>query len=108
MNKLERELEEMVRIPGVSGYEDRIREYIKNKVREIVDEKSITIDVIGNLIVKVGSGERKIALIAHMDEIGLIVTKIEQDGKIAFSKIGGIQDILLPGTAWEIITEKGG
>lgn len=107
MNKLERELEEMVRIPGVSGYEDRIREYIKNKVREIVDEKSITIDVIGNLIVKVGSGERKIALIAHMDEIGLIVTKIEQDGKIAFSKIGGIQDILLPGTAWEIITEKG-
>ncbi|MEM3165664.1 MAG: M42 family metallopeptidase [Candidatus Methanomethylicia archaeon] len=109
MNKLEleKELEEMVKIPGVSGYEGRIREYIRSKVIEIVDEKNVIIDAIGNLIVKVGSGERRIALIAHMDEIGLVVTKIEQDGKIAFSKIGGIQDILLPGTLWEIITEKG-
>ncbi|MEM3615060.1 MAG: M42 family metallopeptidase [Candidatus Methanomethylicia archaeon] len=107
MKELEMELERLVSIPGISGHEDEVRSHIAEKVKEIVGKENVSIDSIGNLVAKVGENGRRIALIAHMDELGLMVTKIENDGKIAFSKLGGIQDTLLPGTFWEIITERG-
>ena len=106
MKMLEKELEELILTPGVSGYEDEVREHIIKKLMEIIPREEYWVDNIGNLIVKVGNGKKKIALIAHMDELGLVVTKIEKDGKIAFRKLGGLQDIMLAGTHWEILTEK--
>ncbi|MCD6154428.1 MAG: M42 family metallopeptidase [Candidatus Verstraetearchaeota archaeon] len=102
-----REFEELILTPGVSGYEEKIREKIAEKLKGILEPDKILVDSIGNLIVKVGRGRRRIALIAHMDELGLIVTKIERDGRIAFRKMGGINDQTLIGTQWEILTEKG-
>ena len=63
---------------GVSGNEENIREVIKEEIKDYVDE--IRKDVLGNLIaVKKGSG-KKILLSAHMDEIGIMVTHIEDNG----------------------------
>lgn len=74
---------------GVSGYESRVREIIKDAVKDYADE--ITVDAIGNLIVyKKGSGKdkKKIMAAAHMDEIGLQVTKIESSGLIKVKNLG--------------------
>jgi len=74
---------------GVSGYEKEVRDYIKNVVKDYADD--IMVDAIGNLIVcKNGSGEdkKKIMAAAHMDEIGLQVTKIESSGLIKFKLLG--------------------
>ncbi|NLM44389.1 MAG: M42 family metallopeptidase [Clostridiales bacterium] len=74
---------------GVSGYEKEVRDYIKNVVKDYADD--IMVDAIGNLIVcKNGSGEdkKKIMAAAHMDEIGLQVTKIESSGLIKFKPLG--------------------
>lgn len=82
-------LNELTQAFGVSGYEKEIRDVIKNEIKDDADE--IIVDAIGNLIAyKKGSGEnkKKIMLAAHMDEIGMQVKKIEDDGKIKVKPLG--------------------
>lgn len=80
---------------GVSGFERDVREVIKKEVGKYSD--SVKVDNMGNLIaLKKGSRKncKKIALIAHMDEIGLLVKRIEK-GFIEFTKLGGIDNRIL-------------
>lgn len=80
---------------GVAGNEDMIRQVITNEVSGKVDE--IRVDTLGNLIcVKKGTG-KKIMLAAHMDEIGLIVTYIDEKGFLRFSNVGGISQFFSVG-----------
>lgn len=73
---------------GPSGSEEDIREVIKKEVRDHVDE--VYTDALGNLIaVKKGKG-RKVMLAAHMDQIGLIITGIDDNGFLRFSNVGGV------------------
>jgi endoglucanase len=78
--------------PGAPGFEQRIRRLIIEEVQPFVDY--IEVDHMGNLIaVKYGtqkpSDEKKIMVAAHMDELGLIVKYIDQDGFIRFHTLGG-------------------
>ena len=98
------ELREITRIPGISGYEEKVREKLIEWVEPYAD---YTIDTIGNLLVELGEGELKAIFMAHMDEIGLLITGIRQDGKLTFRKIGGIDDRLLYGRHFDVITENG-
>ncbi|OYT42961.1 MAG: peptidase M42 [Candidatus Aenigmarchaeota archaeon ex4484_56] len=78
---------------GVSGFENEVRELIKSEIKSNVDK--IEIDNLGNLIAfKKGIKNKKTALIAHMDEIGFVVKRVEK-GFINFTKIGGIDDRIL-------------
>ncbi|MDF2891776.1 MAG: family peptidase [Clostridia bacterium] len=82
-------LKELSQAFGVAGYEKEVRELIKEEVKAYSDE--IITDAMGNLIVyKMGEGpqKKKIMLAAHMDEIGLQVTKIENDGQIKVKTLG--------------------
>ncbi len=98
------ELREITRIPGISGYEERVREKIAEWVEPYAD---YTVDTIGNLVVELGEGELKGLFMAHMDEIGLLITGVRPDGKLTFRKIGGIDDRLLYGRHLDVITENG-
>ena len=49
----------------------------------------------------------KIMLAAHMDEVGLMVKTITKDGFIQFSKMGGIDDRILPAQKVTLYTKKG-
>lgn len=98
-------LEEMIRVPGVSGFEDDIRDYIRTKV-EAMGLKPHE-DNLGDLIVTVGDNGPHVVFIAHMDELGLIVSKLEQDGSLRIRKVGGIDDRTLVGRVVEIKTQKG-
>ncbi|UCE90884.1 MAG: M42 family metallopeptidase [Methanobacteriota archaeon] len=98
-------IEEMIGVPGVSGYEDDIREYLRAKVDAIGCEARE--DNIGNLIATVGSKGPHIVFIAHMDELGLVVTRMEEDGSLRVRKVGGIDDRTLVGRVVEIKTSKG-
>ncbi len=71
-----------------SGNEERIRAMIQEEAKPFADE--IWEDASGNLIVhKKGEG-KKLMLDAHMDEIGIIVTYIEENGLLRFSNLGGL------------------
>lgn len=73
---------------GVSGNEEEVREIIKGEIQGKVDE--ISVDALGNLIaVKKGSG-KKIMVAAHMDEIGIMATYIDEKGFIRFAGLGGV------------------
>lgn len=82
-------LKELSQAFGVSGYEHEVRDLIRSEAAPFAD--SIEIDAIGNLIVfKRGSiaEKKKIMMAAHMDEIGLQVTKIDDRGFIRFQSLG--------------------
>lgn len=97
-------LERLISTFSVSGNEYAVRKLIRAEIRKYVDE--ISIDKLGNLIAhKKGSGP-KIMLAAHMDEIGLMVKKIDPMGKIYFAMIGGIDPVMLLGERVHIETEK--
>ncbi len=98
-------LEQLIRVPGVSGYEDDIREFIRAKAGAMGVKTEE--DNIGNLIATVGDKGPLVMFMAHMDELGLIVTRIEDDGSLRVRKVGGIDDRTLVGRVVEIKTEKG-
>lgn len=80
---------ETVSNTGVSGFESNRANFLKGKFEEFCDE--VSIDTIGNVIaVKKGNGKGKIMYVAHMDEIGLMVTDIDDKGMISFISVGGV------------------
>ena len=91
-------LKQLCALSGVSSWEDEVRDFIRNQAQPYAD--SIRTDAIGNLIVfkkgKKPTGN-KLLLSAHMDEVGLMVKKIEDDGTLRFSSVGGIDRRVLLG-----------
>lgn len=82
---------------GPSGHEEQIREVIRAEVAPLADE--IQVDVLGNLIaVKKGQGGgKKIMLSAHMDEIGVIISYVDDKGFLRIQPIGGVDLATLVG-----------
>ncbi|PKM83898.1 MAG: aminopeptidase [Firmicutes bacterium HGW-Firmicutes-13] len=80
---------------GPSGREEEIKDIIKELVKPLADE--ITEDSLGNLIVRKKGPGKKIMAAAHMDELGLIVTFIDENGFLRFSNVGGISPHILLG-----------
>lgn len=81
-------LEELTSKFGPSSKEDIVREFITNEIQDYVDE--IQVDSLGNLIARKKGPGKKIMISAHMDQIGLMVTHIDEKGFIRFTNIGGI------------------
>ena len=89
-------LKELSETAGVSGQEERIRACVSEHLAPLVDE--LHIDTLGNLTgLKRGcdSSGRRVMLAAHMDEIGLIVTRLEK-GFLRFAGVGGVDLGALP------------
>jgi putative aminopeptidase FrvX len=80
-----------------SGYEHQIRKLIREEIRGYADE--IKTNPLGSLIArKRGSGKgSKVMLAAHMDEIGVMVTHIDDKGFCRFAPIGGVFPLTLLG-----------
>ena len=83
-------LKELAGAYGPSGREEEIRNLIERKISSKVDQ--VYTDALGNLIaVKKGQENgKRIMLAAHMDEIGLVASYIDDNGFIRVSNIGGI------------------
>jgi len=84
-------LKELCLMDGVASFEDNVRDYIINEISEYADD--MRIDALGNLIVfKKGAKEVPggLMLCAHMDEVGFIVRKIEDDGYLRFAPVGSV------------------
>jgi endoglucanase len=102
-------LETLSTLPGVSGGEDAVREAVIAAVRDNVD--SLEIDPLGSLIAGLApaasrrGGRRRgphVMLCAHIDEVGIMVTAIEKEGRLRFRSVGGIDPRLLPSQVFRI------
>ena len=84
-------LKDLCRLPGVSGDEDRVRDFIRAQAAPYAS--SIRTDALGNLIVfKRGAkaAGHRLLLAAHMDEVGVIVTRATDEGFLKFDFVGGV------------------
>ncbi|MBO7682722.1 MAG: M42 family peptidase, partial [Clostridia bacterium] len=84
-------------LPGVSGREEPVRDYI---ISQLPDDVTYETDALGNLYVEKKGAEppkNKVALFAHMDEVGLMVTYITDEGYLKFDEVGGIDPAVLIG-----------
>ncbi len=91
-------IQKLVETPGPSGFESLIRTVIQNEIKDLVDE--IRVDAMGNLIARKGKKAEnglRIMLSAHIDEIGLMVTHVDDRGFVRFTNIGGISPLTLMG-----------
>lgn len=93
-------LQQLTETFGPSGYEDNVREIVRAEVEQLADE--IRVDALGSLIVRrkpsrSNGDTRKIMIAAHMDEIGLIVSHVDQNGFVRFSPIGAVLRRYVPG-----------
>ena len=81
-------LKEICETPGAPGFEGLVRKIVVRELKKYADE--ISTDNMGNLIcVKKGKGDKRIMVAAHMDEIGFIVTNIDDKGFVRFHTLGG-------------------
>lgn len=75
---------------GVSGYENCVRNYIINEIKDYCE--NITVDTIGNLYAeKRSNSDKKITIVAYMDEPGVIVTDVTEDGYLKFDIVGRLK-----------------
>ena len=84
-------LRQLCALNGVSGDEDRVRDFIRSQAAPYAD--SLRTDPLGNLIVfKKGKhfGGPRLLLAAHMDEVGVIVTRATDEGFLKFDFVGGV------------------
>lgn len=81
-------LKSICETPGAPGFEQRIRAQVLQEVTPLVNE--VSVDNMGNVIaIKRGKMRKKVMVAAHMDEIGFIVTHIDDDGFVRFHPLGG-------------------
>ncbi|MDG1765437.1 MAG: M42 family peptidase, partial [Flavobacteriales bacterium] len=80
-------LKEICETPGAPGFEEPIRKLVLRELQGLVDH--IEIDNMGNVIaLKKGKSEKKVMIGAHMDEIGFIITHIDDKGFARFHTLG--------------------
>lgn len=88
----------MCALPGVASREDAVRRYVMREAEGYADE--MRVDALGNLIIW-KKGEKpcrnKLMLAAHMDEVGVMVRAITEEGYVKFSCVGGIDRRILLG-----------
>lgn len=85
-------IQQLVETTGPSGYESQVRELVIKNISKF--SKDIKTDSMGNVIARMGTkkaGGSRIMVSAHMDEIGIIATHIDENGFIRFTTIGGVR-----------------
>ena len=88
-------LREVTALPGLSGNEQAVAQYVADAFRPYCDE--VRIDPLYSVIAHIQGRGPKVMLCAHLDEIGLMVAKIEEDGALRVRRVGGVDPRILPG-----------
>lgn len=94
-------LKDLVSAPSPSGFEAPAQKVVRDYLKPYADK--LTSDNNGNLIAfKKGSGQLKVMVVGHADEIGLIINHIDDKGYVYVKGLGGFDVNLLPGLRLDI------
>jgi putative aminopeptidase FrvX len=99
-------LERLLTTPGPSGQEARVAEVWREAARPVGE---VSTDVLGSSWVCVSGtdGGRSLAVVGHIDEIGLAITHVGDDGLVAVRPLGGFDPHVLLGQRVEVLTRDG-
>lgn len=108
MSNIRAYLRELTALPGISSREDPVIKYMYQSFRKYCE--NISIDTLGNVICYFPSknpNANKIMVFGHMDEIGFVIRKIEDNGFLRIERVGGVNVNVLPGIKVDVIGERG-
>jgi endoglucanase len=82
---------------GPAGHENEVRRLVLEAIRSHVDR--VQLDTLGNVLAYKGEGEAplRVLLDAHMDEVGFMITHVEEGGWLRFGTVGTLDPRILPG-----------
>jgi putative aminopeptidase FrvX len=91
---------------GPSGYEQAPAAVFREAAGAFAE---VTYDIVGSTVARVPgtAGGRSVAIVGHIDEIGMIVHHIDDDGFLWFTAVGGWDPVILVGQRVEIATREG-
>lgn len=100
-------LKRLLETPSVTGSEVAVATLVRERLADVADE--VSTDVMGSVHVTLkGAGAApSVMLAAHMDEIGLMVTYVSDDGFLSVSAVGGVDAAILPGMRVDVHTANG-
>jgi putative aminopeptidase FrvX len=100
-------LRSLLTAPGPSGYETEAARVFADAAREYTDD--VVTDAMGSTVARVkGTGNGPLlAVIGHIDEIGLLVSHIDEKGFLYFIGVGGWDPVILVGQRVELLTKDG-
>ena len=97
--------ETLVGIPGGSGFEEKVIEFMAEELKKSLPE--VSVDPMGNVIGKLGEGEKSTMVCVHSDEVGVLIKYIDPRGYIYFDLNGMIDERVLLSTKVDICADKG-
>ena len=95
----------LVAVPGGSGFEEGVIELVAKELRKSLSE--VSVDPMGNVIGRLGSGKKSVMVCVHSDEVGMLIKYIDPKGYIYFDLNGMIDERVLLSTKVDICTNKG-
>lgn len=96
----------LLETPSPSGFEQKIQQVVKKRISKFADD--VRIDVHGNLIAAANpEGKVRIMLAGHCDQIGMMITHIDDKGYLYFQQIGGLDPAVVPGSNITVHTRNG-
>lgn len=100
-------LKRLLETPSVTGSEVAVATLVRERLADVADE--VSTDVMGSVhaTLKGAGAAPSVMLAAHMDEIGLMVTYVSEDGFLSVSAVGGVDAAILPGMRVDVHTANG-
>jgi len=89
-------LKDLMEAPAVTGFEEQRQKRIIGQFSKYCD--NVSVDVIGNVIGTIGSGERSVMLAGHYDQLGFLVKHVDEKGYAHFAPVGGWDQRVAYGT----------
>ncbi len=106
--QLKKKLKEYMAIPRVSGYEKEMAYALKKDFESYCDD--VKIDKFGNCLALFKGSQKDaptLMVFAHMDTIGFVIKRIDEDGFIYVDRVGGVPEKILTGTPVRVGSEDG-
>lgn len=101
-------LREICAIDGVSSREDKVIKYMYDAFKAHTDD--VTVDMLGNVTAHFPADKpdaQRILIFAHMDEVGLIVKRVREDGYLLLERVSAVNSHIIPGTLFNVRSHSG-
>ena len=108
MDHVKERLRALCTLTGVSAREDSVAAYMKAEFQKSCQE--VSVDYLGNVTAHFPCekpGAQKVLFFGHMDEVGLIVRKVEEDGYLRLERLSAVNSHVIPGSMWNVRTHDG-
>jgi endoglucanase len=97
-------ISDLIAVGGVTGNENAVGETVTELFKRFTGD--VWRDTSGNVYARMGNGKPVILVMAHMDEIGMMVTDIEENGMLRLCSVAGVDPRVLPGSKVKVFAKE--